>query len=316
MYKNGIKISFSLFCFTILITSVKSQIRDFQDEKNTLGSLYELITQSIFKRYSPGIYEDSMRQHISIDWKEMEILYRRTNYEKEEDNKTADQISWLVQFHIPLLAIDTIMGDYKNQTITYKVKGDSAFINGEILIPGNKYAPASKDKSLTIYSGQIMKIRNLVERIQDKIKEFQVYYKKKQQLVNTLNNYLKKELDLQQKYPDQYPAHRKFSLIQPFQLDDYNRLSIVINRDSIIEKQSVYLEDVTEIAKDINIIFLTKGKHVETIQTFANGTSATTKGNLFFLQLCYEKQDIATGNKIAELFSSIGSKASRTDWYD
>lgn len=305
----------SLLCFTKLSTA-QSPISDLEDESNLISSLSGLLRQSIFHVYSPGVYEDSMRQSLTLDWHKMEIVYRRTPHKPYNYNKPVDKISWQVQFHIPFLEIDSVYDNYQKQTMTFKMKGDSNSILGEYLIPGMTYAPASQDNSLTIYSGQIMKIRNLTERIRDHIKWLQEYHYKKQQLVTTLNQYLQQEITYQEKEPDNYPADRKFTIVQPFRLDSMNKLSIIVKRDSIIEEQGVYLEDVVEIAKDINVLLRTAGNKVENKQTFPNGKTFTNSNNLFFLQLCYKKNNEALGDQLQHLFKTIGSKATKKFWAD
>ncbi len=87
-----------------------------------------------------------------------------------------------------------------------------------------------------------------------------------------------------------------------------------------IEKQEVSLDQITAIAKDVQILFETKPNAVKTTQTnyYDDGRIETVvkQSDLFFTNLKYEKANVGFAYNIKELFEKTGYTIAISHWYD
>ncbi len=260
-------ILFIVFLFASNISF--AQINNFEDERNYLLSLSELIEQSYSKQYAENAnhiyqeaYEGTIRQYLEFDPLSMNLIYYKTPYEEDDNGKLPTEIQLLTKSVIPLYEIDTLIGDYKKNTITITTKGqkNKFDIQTYAITSGGEYYPAAQDNKLIIQSDKLLKIRNLEKRLNWHISELQNFHKKKLALVDYLNKKMQKEVEYQIKDSLNYPEDRKFKVIKEFHLDNGGQfLNLIVERKNyfgkpIIEKQSVMLKDITEVLKDINII--------------------------------------------------------------
>lgn len=323
----------AVILFTAFLHNISfAQINNFEDERNYLYALQALVEQSYSAQFNETIGtiqedpDEANRQWLQFDLISMNLVYFKTPYEKTDDGKKPSEIIWKAKFVIPVYEIDTLIGDYKKNIFTIKMKGGKSTIQTYMIMSGNEYYPATKGNRLVIHSDKLMKIRNLNNRLNWHISELQNFHKKKLALVNYLNEKLQKEVEYQIKDSLNYPEDRKFKVIQEFQLDNSGQsLSLIVERKNyydnpIIEKQSVMLKDITEVLKDINIILKSKENSIikNTTITDENGNKQEieTVDNLFFLQWCYEKNNEEIGNEIQKLFGQLGTQLSKNYWYD
>lgn len=323
----------ALILFTVFLHNISfAQINNFEDERNYLYALQALVEQSYSAQFNETIGtiqedpDEANRQWLTFDPMSMNLVYFKTHYDKDDDGKNLSEIIWKAKFVIPLHEIDTLIADYKKNTITIKMIGEKSAIQTYMIMSGNEYYPATKNNKLVIHSNKLLRIRNLGKRLNWSISELQNFHKKKLVLVDYLNKKLQKEVEYQIKDSLNYPEDRKFKVIQKFQLDNSGQsLSLIVERKNyydnpIIEKQSVLLRDIIEVLKDINIILKSKENSIikNTTITDENGNKQEieTVDNLFFLQWCYEKNNEEIGNEIQKLFGQLGTKLSKNYWYD
>ncbi len=308
-----------------------SQIKNLDEENNYLRALEELAEQSATKHFSENDWDEGIRQHLTFDPMSMNLVFYKTPFDESDNNKNFSQIKWLTKSIIPLSEIDTLIVDNKKETIAIKTFGKKNSIQIFALAPdpqwyGKDYYRAGQDKILEIKSDKLLKIRNLDRHLNWHISQLQLFDKKKAKLVNFLNQKLKKEVEYQQKDPENYPEERKFKLIQDFQLEPSGQwLSIIVERKNdignpITEKQSVRLKDIIAIVKDINIILETNENAVLKSTTFINDKkdkeTVESVDDLFFLQWCYERSNEEVGDEIIKLFQNIGQNIKKEIWYD
>ena len=323
----------TLFIVCLFVSCISfAQINNFEDERNNLFALDELVAQSYSEQFNETIGtiqedpDEANRQWLQLDPMSMNLVYYKTPYEKADDGKNLSEIIWKAKFIIPLYEIDTLIGDNKKNTITVKMKDGKSTIQTYMIMSGNEYYPATKNNKLVIHSNKLLKIRNLDKRLNWRISELQNFHKKKLALVDYLNKKMQKEVEYQVKDSLNYPEDRKFKVIKEFHLDNGGHfLNLIVERKNyygkpIIEKQSVMLKDITEVVKDINIILKAKDNSVIKNSTFINNKGEKqdieTVDNLFFLQWCYEKNNEEIGNEIQKLFGQLGTKLSKNYWYD
>lgn len=300
------------------------QVNNPDDEKNALLSLAELSAQSFKEHYQDNAWDDGIRQHLAFDPAAMQLIFCKTPYDSTDNNKLASDIQWLTKFTIPLYEIDTLIGNTEQHTIAIKMKEGKSTIQSYIITSGTAYSAATKENMLLIRSDKLLKVRNLVLRMNTLISDLQAFYAKKTELVSFLNKALKQELSYQATDPLNYPEDRKFKVLQEFRIDSSGQwLSIIVERssyygDPIIEKQAVQLKDITGVLKDINIILNCRSNTVIKTTLVKTGQEAETEstGSLFFLQLCYEKNNEYLGDEIIRLCRQIGLNAEKTHWYD
>lgn len=322
-----------LILLFLLIGNISfAQINNFEDERNYLFGLDNLIAQSFSKQFNETIGtieedpDEANRQWLTFDPMSMNLVYYKTPYRKADDGKNLSEIIWKAKFVIPLYEIDVISFTQKKNTMTIKMKDNKPSIQTYLIMSGNEYYAATKNEEVNIPSDKVSKIRNITHRLNWHISELQKFHKKKLVLVDYLNKKLQKEVEYQISDTLNYPEERKFKVIQNFQLDNSGQLlSIIVERKNyynspIIEKQSVLLRDITEVVKDINVILKAKDNSVIKNSTFINNQGEKqdieTVDNLFFLQWCYEKNNEEIGNEIQKLFGQLGTKLSKNYWYD
>lgn len=305
-------ILFIVFLFASNISF--AQINNFEDERNYLFGLDNLIAQSFSKQFNETIGtieedpDEANRQWLTFDPMSMNLVYYKTPYRKADDGKNLSEIIWKAKFVIPLYEIDVISFTQKKNTMTIKMKDNKPSIQTYLIMSGNEYYAATKNEEVNIPSDKVSKIRNITHRLNWHISELQNFHKKKLALVDYLNKKMQKEVEYQIKDSLNYPEDRKFKVIKEFHLDNGGQfLNLIVERKNyfgkpIIEKQSVMLKDITEVLKDINIILKAKDNSVIKNSTFINNKGEKqdieTVDNLFFLQWCYEKSNEEIGNEI------------------
>lgn len=82
------------------------------------------------------------------------------------------------------------------------------------------------------------------------------------------------------------------------------------------EKQEVALDNITTIAKDINIIFETKSNTVKITRTEENGEKSVSENELFFLHLSYGKHNEYIADELIKVFKKLGYSIEKGAWYD
>ena len=82
------------------------------------------------------------------------------------------------------------------------------------------------------------------------------------------------------------------------------------------EKKEVALDNITVIAKDINIIFETKPNAVKITRTEENGEKKVSENDLHFLQLSYEKNNEYLADDLVKAFIKTGYNIEKGAWYD
>ncbi|WP_113664320.1 hypothetical protein [Pedobacter nanyangensis] len=87
-------------------------------------------------------------------------------------------------------------------------------------------------------------------------------------------------------------------------------------KDFYTEKQEVDLSNIKAVIKDINIIFETEPDAVTITRTDENGEKNVFAKNLFFLQLCYEKQNEHLASELISAFEKAGCEIKKGSWYD
>lgn len=237
-------ILFTLFIF--IPGFLFGQIRNLEEENSSILALSELVSQACQEQFAPSYWNKPGRQNLRLDAETMNLVYSRTPYDSADNNLPETEIEWYVRVLIPVHEIDSIIGDYEKQTITIKIKQQRASIQNTYLIPGGEYAPASQESQLTIYSGNIMKIRNLTERLQNQVGDLQQFHSKKMVLVNYLNRQLEENI-----------KSAGITMVQPFQIDNRNQLSLVVQKGDSLEKQVVSLSGIRGIQKEGTSFLLT-----------------------------------------------------------
>lgn len=316
-----------IFCLLAIHNISFAQIKNFEDESQYLLALQGIVSQSYLKQHSEtGSNEEGTRHFLEFDPMSMNLVFYKTPYDEDDNGKLPTDIQWLTKSVIPLYEIDVISFTEKKNMMTIKMKDNKPSIQSYMIMSGNEYYPATKEKEINIHSDKVAKIRNIAHRLNWRISELQKFHQKKMDLVNYLNKKLKQEVEYQRKDTLNYPADRKFKLIQEFQLDNSGQwLSIIVERENyygnpLTEKQSVRLKDITEVIKDINVILKSKDNSVLKITTIINENAekedVETVDNLFFIQLCYKKNNEHIGSEILYLFKQIGLSIQKKDWYD
>ncbi len=323
----------TLFIVCLFVSCISfAQINNFDDERDYLFALSELIEQSYSEQFNETIGttqedpDEANRQWLTFDPMSMNLVYYKTPYDKGDDGKNLSEIIWKAKFVIPIYEVDAISFMQKKNTMTIKMKDNKPSIQSYMIMSGNEYYPATKNEEVNIPSDKVAKIRNITHRLNWRISELQNFHKKKLALVDYLNKKLQKEVEYQVKDSLNYPKDRKFKVNKEFHLDNGGHfLNLIVERKHyygkpIIEKQSVMLKDITEVVKDINIILKAKDNSVIKNSTFINNKGekqdSETVDNLFFLQWCYEKNNEEIGNEIQKLFGQLGTQLSKNYWYD
>lgn len=315
----------------IVYTHSFSQINNFEEEGQFLHALQQLAAQSFTEHYAETDWDEGTRQFLEFDPMSMNLVFYKTPYDEDDNGKLPTSIQWLAKSVIPLYEIDTLIGDNKTNRITIKMKGNRNSIQVYAIAPdsqwlGKDYYEAGQDKEITIQSDKLLKIRNLAKRLNWHISQLQNFHKKKMDLVNYLNKKLKQEVEYQKKDTLNYPADRKFKLIQEFQLDNSGQwLSIIVERKNIYdnpitEKQSLQLRDVLKIGKDITVILVSKPHSVLKTTTVKNDGECERKietvNKWFYLHFSHEKDNEKLGDEIINLFKQIGMEIQKSDWFD
>ena len=321
-----------LILFATFLSSISfAQIDNFEDERNYMSALSELVAQSYSEQFNETtgtMHEDpdeANRQLFLFDSMTMNLVYYKTPYNSSDDGKNPGEIAWAAKYVIPLYEIEKLIRGKKN-TITIKMKDGKSTIQSYMIMSGKEYYPATKENKLDIYSDKLLKIRNLYNRLNWRISELQNFHKKKMALVDYLNKKLHKEAEYQTTDSLNYPEDRKFKILEEFQLDSSRQwLSVKVEKQNIygnplIEKQSVRLKDIAEVVKDITIILSSKVDDVLKTTTVINEKDESriikTADNLFFLHFYYEKSNEETGDKILKLFGQMGMKITKGFWFD
>lgn len=326
--KKAILYTVFLFLFNISF----AQINNFKDERNYLFGLDNLVAQSYLEQFNETIGtinedpDEANRQWLQFDPTSMNLVYYKTPYHSSDDGKKPSEIIWKAKFVIPLYEIDTLIGDYKKNTITIKMKGEKSTIQTYMIMSGNEYYPATKNKTLVIHSDKLLKIRNLDKRMNWHISELQNFYQKKMDLVNYLNMKLKQEIEFQIKDSLKYRSDKKFKVVQEFQLDNSGQwLSVIVERrniydNPILEKQSVQLKDVLKVGKDITVMLVSKSHSILKTTTVKNDgveeRKIETVDEWFYLHFSHEKDNEKLGDEIINLFKKIGQNIQKSDWFD
>ena len=115
----------TLFIVCLFVSCISfAQINNFEDERNNLFALDELVAQSYLEQFNETIGtiqedpDEANRQWLQLDPMSMNLVYYKTPYEKADDGKNLSEIIWKAKFIIPLYEIDTLIGDNKKNTIT------------------------------------------------------------------------------------------------------------------------------------------------------------------------------------------------------
>lgn len=149
-------------------------------------------------------------------------------------------------------------------------------------------------------------------------------YAQEKQLVKLLNKALKEEVKMQKKNPDNY-CGELFEVIAPYSIKG-TKLSVTIKKQlpeedaTITETHEVVLDSIVHIVKDINILFETWPDAVtvtrHTVYKNAPAVTGVFKSDLFFLQLCHEKNNETFADELIKTFKKEGYTIKKRHWYD
>lgn len=145
-------------------------------------------------------------------------------------------------------------------------------------------------------------------------------------IVDFLNKDLRWEVKNQFENPERIERYDTLTVVEPFAIKN-GILSITTKRKQtlysenddkytetyIIEKQEVALNQIVELTKDINVIFVTRP---DAVKISENGTETRTD-DLFFLKLCCSaKYSEIWANELLALFKKAGYTIEMDSWYD
>ena len=149
-------------------------------------------------------------------------------------------------------------------------------------------------------------------------------YAQEKNIVKLLNQALNAEKKIQGKDPANY-CGQPFDIITPYHITG-KKLSVTVKRqlqeEDAVETETceVALDSVVNIVKDINILFETWPRAaVVTRHTVYKNAPAKTevfKSDLYFLQLCYEKNNEAFADALIKAFQKAGYTLKKRHWYD
>lgn len=145
-------------------------------------------------------------------------------------------------------------------------------------------------------------------------------FSQKKEITKILNQELTKEIRYQKENPDDYSGE-KFDVVENFKIDN-GILRISVKKKNLYkdgfytEKQEVYLQKITTIAKDMNIIFETQPDAVTVTNTEETGEKSSRKTDMFFLHLSVVKQNEYLANELVKAFKKAGYKIEKGNWYD
>lgn len=145
-------------------------------------------------------------------------------------------------------------------------------------------------------------------------------------LVDFLNKDLHWEVKNQFENTERIERYDTLVVAEPFQIKN-GILSISVKRKKVdfsekdnqytetyyIEKQEVELSKITQLTKDINVIFVTQP---DAVKIYENGDE-TRRYSLFFLQLCCSgKYNEMWAKELLELLKKAGYSIEMDNWYD
>lgn len=142
-----------------------------------------------------------------------------------------------------------------------------------------------------------------------------------QKIVKILNRELQKEVTAQKKDSANYYGET-FEVIKQYSIEgDPKVLVIEIKKKNSYNnvytiKQEVELSKIKVIVKDINIIFRTESNASKVTETEQNGEKSMYTGDLFFLNLSYEKNNEKLANELINAFQKAGYSIKKEYWYD
>ena len=144
-------------------------------------------------------------------------------------------------------------------------------------------------------------------------------------IVDFLNKDLRWEVKNQFENSERIERYDTLVVVEPFRIKDRvlsittKRRQTLISEDGsytetyVLAKQEVALDKITELTKDINVIFVTQPGAVKISE---NGTETSTD-NLFFLQLCCSpKYSEIWAKELLTLFKKAGYSIKMDSWYD
>ncbi|KIC63030.1 hypothetical protein [Chryseobacterium taiwanense] len=147
-----------------------------------------------------------------------------------------------------------------------------------------------------------------------------------QKIVKILNRELQKEVKAQQKDSSNYYGER-FEVIKQYSIKDTNDQNINILALEIKKKdtysnthytiqQEIDLSKIKAIVKDINIIFRTDSDASKVTEVDENGKESISTGDMYFLNLSYEKKNEKLAYELIQAFKKAGYSIKKEYWYD
>lgn len=147
-----------------------------------------------------------------------------------------------------------------------------------------------------------------------------------QKIVKILNRELQKEVKAQQKDSSNYYGER-FEVIKQYRIKDtsdgnLNVLVLEIKKKDTYSntyytiQQEIDLSKIKTIVKDINIIFGTEPNASKVTEVDENGKESISTGDMYFLNLSYEKKNERLANELIQAFKKAGYSIKKEYWYD
>lgn len=166
----------ALLLLTTILLAINgfTQLKNAGDEKNELLQLSRLLDETAATTTKANDWDEPLRQHLSLDEKNQKIVFRTTVYNEEKKSAKPEDLQWLATHRIPVYEIDTIIENLQDKTLKVVMNNGTYSIATYQIIPGNQYAPAGYNESITIHA-KIGEVRNLAKRLNQHINNLQQY---------------------------------------------------------------------------------------------------------------------------------------------
>lgn len=164
-----------LFLFGLMVSAnLAGQVKNEAEEKNELEQLARLLAETAHAATKTNDWDEPLRQHLSLDEKNRKIVFRTTTYDSAQHATNPEDMQWLATHRIPVYEIDTIIENLQDKTLKIIMNNKAYSIATYQIIPGNQYAPAGYNESVTIHA-RIGEVRNLTKRLNEHINNLQQY---------------------------------------------------------------------------------------------------------------------------------------------